>query len=266
MGRVEEAIQSFSSALNIVDADDFDTKTQAFFQRGISYGNIKNHQKLVNDFDEVIKINPTDSSAFRNRALGHLNLENWGQALADYSRAVELNSEQKDHKFEKAILSGLMFQTQKDRKTDDSATHEVTGNTTEIKKNLFWLRLAGIGLPFIVIVFFISLWCWFFSLLGTQIIESSPFWMPSITLTVSLAVAPLILLLRKVNQHWSEERKKYASLIDYGKMNPAPMLILDYETEQKSYMNFKKVEPKLNSDKFREHLEKSLGFEINKDS
>jgi tetratricopeptide (TPR) repeat protein len=66
----------------------------AFFQRGRVYGRLKEYEKAIADYSQVIKFDPQDFRAFNNRGAACARVGNYERAIADFARAMSINSNQ----------------------------------------------------------------------------------------------------------------------------------------------------------------------------
>jgi tetratricopeptide (TPR) repeat protein len=83
----KQAIQYFSTAIRLNPRYQY-----AYFIRAITYIQIKEFQKSLSDFNQVIFLNPQSVAAHFNRALlKHTNLNDKPGALADYNQAILLD-------------------------------------------------------------------------------------------------------------------------------------------------------------------------------
>ena len=58
--------------------------------KGISFLYFDNLPEALNDFNQVIKINPNDAYAYSLRADTYYELNNFKDAIKDYSNAIEI--------------------------------------------------------------------------------------------------------------------------------------------------------------------------------
>jgi tetratricopeptide (TPR) repeat protein len=63
----------------------------AFGNRGVTYANLGEHQKAINDYDQAIAINPKDARSFYNRGLSYRKLEKEEKAIKDFKKAQDLD-------------------------------------------------------------------------------------------------------------------------------------------------------------------------------
>jgi tetratricopeptide (TPR) repeat protein len=65
-------------------------RAKAFFLRGLSYLQLGQHQRAINDYDEVIRLAPRFADALNNRADAYLKMGKPLQALPDVERALTI--------------------------------------------------------------------------------------------------------------------------------------------------------------------------------
>ncbi|MBA2393532.1 MAG: tetratricopeptide repeat protein [Ktedonobacteraceae bacterium] len=67
------------------------TYAVAYYNRGVTYDNLKEHERAMVDYTEAIRLDPTYAFAYYNRGLAYTTLEDYEAALKDYTRSLELN-------------------------------------------------------------------------------------------------------------------------------------------------------------------------------
>jgi hypothetical protein len=65
-------------------------RAEAFFRRAVSYAQLGQRQRAINDYDEVIRIRPEAVAALNNRAYSTLKLGKPSQALPDVEQALKI--------------------------------------------------------------------------------------------------------------------------------------------------------------------------------
>jgi len=84
--RYEEAINAFSSAIEIIPQD-----YQAYNYRGVAWALAGNYDKAIADYSKAIEIRPRYAEAYNNRGFARIRRGDLENALKDYSRALEIN-------------------------------------------------------------------------------------------------------------------------------------------------------------------------------
>jgi len=84
--RYEEAIQAFSTAIEIIPRDH-----QAYNYRGVARALIGKYDEAIADYSKAIEIRPRYAEAYNNRGFARTQMGDLQQALNDYSRALEIN-------------------------------------------------------------------------------------------------------------------------------------------------------------------------------
>jgi tetratricopeptide (TPR) repeat protein len=62
----------------------------AFYNRGVAYANLGDHQKAINDYNQAIALNPKDAISFGNRGVTYANLGEHQKAINDYDQAIAI--------------------------------------------------------------------------------------------------------------------------------------------------------------------------------
>jgi tetratricopeptide (TPR) repeat protein len=84
--RYEEAIQAFSTAIEIIPRD-----YQAYNYRGVARALIGAYDPAIADYSKAIEIRPRYAEAYNNRGFARTRTGDLGSAINDYTRALELN-------------------------------------------------------------------------------------------------------------------------------------------------------------------------------
>ncbi|MGD2038695.1 MAG: tetratricopeptide repeat protein, partial [Desulfobacterales bacterium] len=84
--RYDEAIQAFSTAIEIIPQD-----YQAYNYRGVARALKGNYSKALADYDKAIEIRPRYAEAYNNRGYARTQLGDLNNALNDYARALKIN-------------------------------------------------------------------------------------------------------------------------------------------------------------------------------
>ena len=86
--RLEDAIPEFDEAIRLSPQD-----AEAYYNRGLSYGNLGQHQRAIQDYDEAIRIDPRLAPAYLNRGTTYADLGQLQRAIEDYGEAIRLDSQ-----------------------------------------------------------------------------------------------------------------------------------------------------------------------------
>ena len=89
--RYEEAIISYTKAMEEAKKDNQKQDSFLYFQRALAYKNQGKYPEAIADYTQAIKINPNDALAYNNRGLAYQNQEKYPEAIADYTQAIKLN-------------------------------------------------------------------------------------------------------------------------------------------------------------------------------
>jgi len=84
--RYEEAIQAFSTAIEIIPRD-----YQAYNYRGVAWALMGKYDKAIADYNKALEIRPRYAEAYNNRGFARTQQGDLSNALNDYGRALEIN-------------------------------------------------------------------------------------------------------------------------------------------------------------------------------
>jgi Flp pilus assembly protein TadD/septal ring-binding cell division protein DamX len=84
--RYEEAIQAFSTAIQIIPRD-----YQAYNYRGVAWALMGKYDKAIADYNKALEIRPRYAEAYNNRGFARTENGDLSNALNDYTRALEIN-------------------------------------------------------------------------------------------------------------------------------------------------------------------------------
>ena len=62
-----------------------------YYSRGISYKDVGEFEKAIQDYSRAIKLDPNMSEAYINRGVVYGRQERWDDAIADFSKVLEIN-------------------------------------------------------------------------------------------------------------------------------------------------------------------------------
>jgi tetratricopeptide (TPR) repeat protein len=89
LGEDRQAIADYSDAIEIGSAYD----RVAYTKRGISYYNLKDWQRALQDFERAIKLNSKNSEAYFYRAMTFYKLQDFARAIASFDNVVKVDPE-----------------------------------------------------------------------------------------------------------------------------------------------------------------------------
>jgi tetratricopeptide (TPR) repeat protein len=65
----------------------------AYYNRGVTYGELGNLRQAISDYDRTIEINPKYAMAYYNRGVAHIKLGNRSKAMEDLKTAARFDIE-----------------------------------------------------------------------------------------------------------------------------------------------------------------------------
>jgi tetratricopeptide (TPR) repeat protein len=86
LGEYQKAINDYDQIIALNPKDD-----NALSNRGAAYAGLGEHQKAINDCDQAITLNPKNAMAFGNRGASYSYLDEYQKAINDYDQAIALN-------------------------------------------------------------------------------------------------------------------------------------------------------------------------------
>ena len=63
----------------------------AYNNRGLAYGEIKQHERAIENYNKAIELNPNLAEAYNNRGVAYYEIKQHERAIEDYNKAIELN-------------------------------------------------------------------------------------------------------------------------------------------------------------------------------
>ena len=90
-GKVDDAIEKWSSIANISEGIDNDIAAAAFFARGIIKNSLSRHEEAISDANEAIRLKPDYAEAYFLRGLSNANSGRNEEAISDANEAIRLN-------------------------------------------------------------------------------------------------------------------------------------------------------------------------------
>ena len=85
-GDYHEAIKYYSLFI-----DKYPNDANAYFNRGISKGNLEDFRGAIQDYNKAIELNPNFIEAYNNQGSVKKDLEDYYGAIQDYNKVIELN-------------------------------------------------------------------------------------------------------------------------------------------------------------------------------
>ena len=89
-GKVDDAIENWSSIANISEGIDNDIAAAAFFARGTIKSTLGRHEEAISDLNEAIRLRPNYTEAYFTRGIVKENLRKAEEAKTDYQMALKL--------------------------------------------------------------------------------------------------------------------------------------------------------------------------------
>src|SRR6266568_2214604 len=83
----ERAIDDFNHTLDIKFGN-----TLAYYNRGITYYLLKEYQRAIRNFDSALELNPKDTSAYFGRGTARYRLKEYEQAIQDFNYVLTLDA------------------------------------------------------------------------------------------------------------------------------------------------------------------------------
>ncbi|MBU1184369.1 MAG: tetratricopeptide repeat protein [Proteobacteria bacterium] len=85
LGQNQRAIQDYDTAIRL-NSDD----ALAYYNRGINYANLGQLQRAIQDYDTAIRLKPDYAEAYNNRGSAYAKLGQHQRAIQDYDTAIRL--------------------------------------------------------------------------------------------------------------------------------------------------------------------------------
>lgn len=144
--RFEEAVKSYTEALELCPPDAGSYRAKLFFNRASANANLRNHEQVVKDCTSATRLDDGYSKAYLRRAASNLVIGGKAEceaAIRDYERALELAGGEEAARDIKRKLQGARVQLKRASRKD---FYKVLGvkrdaNEAEIKKSYRKLAL-----------------------------------------------------------------------------------------------------------------------------
>src|SRR5262245_27978729 len=85
-GQYDRAIADFNEALRLDPSDD-----RARYNRGLAYALSGEHDRAIADFNELLQRDPKDAVSLQNRGIAYAGKGQFDRAFADFNEAIRLN-------------------------------------------------------------------------------------------------------------------------------------------------------------------------------
>jgi tetratricopeptide (TPR) repeat protein len=95
----ERAIQDFSEVIRLDPQG-----PNGFYNRALAYKNKSQYDSAIQDFDQVIKLNPNSAEAFNSRGEAYQLKRQGDRAIQDFDQAIRLNPQDADAYSNRAIV------------------------------------------------------------------------------------------------------------------------------------------------------------------
>jgi tetratricopeptide (TPR) repeat protein len=102
------AIEDYTQVIRLNPSND-----DAYFSRGTAHIKLKNYQQAIADFTQVLRIAPNDAEAYFRRGNAHSALKEDQKAIEDYTQVIRLNPKDDVAYFKRGIARALLRDPQK---------------------------------------------------------------------------------------------------------------------------------------------------------
>ena len=68
----------------------------AYYNRGIAYQRLGQHQRAIEDFNEAIRLKPDDANTYQNRGVTYNFLLQYQRAIEDFNKVISLKPDNAD--------------------------------------------------------------------------------------------------------------------------------------------------------------------------
>ena len=85
-GEYDRAIQDYDQAIRLNPSN-----ADAFNNRGVSYFHKSDYDRAIQDYDQAIHLNPNHATAFYNRGVAYKRKGDHDRAIQDFDQAIRLN-------------------------------------------------------------------------------------------------------------------------------------------------------------------------------
>ena len=88
---LQRAARELTAIIEVNPAD-----ADAYYQRGVVYGQLVEPLAAIRDFDQVVRLDPNNAEAYYNRGLAYVHLKEQMPAVEDFTHAIRLNPNHAD--------------------------------------------------------------------------------------------------------------------------------------------------------------------------
>ena len=81
-----QAIEHYTETLKLNP-----NNANAYYNRGIAYGDKGDNDRAIGDLTKTIEINPNDDAAYNNRGMAYWDKGDYNRAIDDYTKTIQLN-------------------------------------------------------------------------------------------------------------------------------------------------------------------------------
>ena len=90
-----DSLQRAARELTVIIGEN-PTDADAYYQRGVVYGQLVEPLAAIRDFDQVVRLDPDNAEAYYNRGLAYVHLKEQMPAVEDFTHAIRLNPNHAD--------------------------------------------------------------------------------------------------------------------------------------------------------------------------
>ena len=86
----QEGRSTLKAIAEYTKAIELDPKgADAYYNRGIAYGKLKQYDKAITDYTKAIELDPKGADAYCNRGITYEKLKQYEKAITDYTKAIK---------------------------------------------------------------------------------------------------------------------------------------------------------------------------------
>ena len=91
---IDSLYRSVKELTAVIEANPADS--EAYYRRGVVYGQLVEPLLAIRDFDQVVRLDPNNAEAYYNRGLAYVHLKEQMPAVEDFTHAIRLNPDHLD--------------------------------------------------------------------------------------------------------------------------------------------------------------------------